>query len=83
MDRQQNFKMQQFKMKGDSELLLLRVSGKPSHSAFLEVSGSQIRPLMLNTPLTGQVRNDDFKYQIYKLIFDKGTVLNPDVILEV
>jgi len=54
----QNFFMNEFQLKGESELLLIKVTGHPKGQSFLELSGSQISALQIGKPLHGAVRSE-------------------------
>lgn len=79
---QQNFFMEEFKMKGESELLLLKVTGRPKGQAFLELSGSQVSALQIGKPLHGAVRSEQRRYKVYQLIYDQDSLYAPDLLIE-
>jgi len=75
--------MREFGLKGDKEMLLLKVVGSPKQQAFFELSGSQISALEINKPLLAAVRNDKFKYKLFQVVYDKATVGKADLMVEV
>ena len=79
---QQNFFMDEFKMKGESELLLLKVTGRPKGQAFVELSGSQVSALQIGKPLHGAVRSEQRRYKVYQLIYDRDSLYAPDLVIE-
>lgn len=81
--RSKTFYMREFRLKGETELLLMKVTGKPKHQAFFELSGSQIAALPVNKPLRGAVKNDRFKYKVYQVLFNKASVPASDLVVQV
>lgn len=81
--RAKQFEMREFRMKGDSQFLIIKVAGRPKGMAYLEFSGSQVSPLQINKIMHGAVKNDPDKYKVYKLIFDSATLTEPDLMVEI
>jgi hypothetical protein len=75
--------MEEFQLKGESELLLVRVTGSPKGQVFLEFSGSQISALQIGKPLHGAVRSEQRQYKVYQLIYDRDSLYAPDLSIEV